>query len=182
ARRPTRARRRSHTGLRGGTRHETSHGRVMNMLPRHVSSRRAAEILRAVFQPVVAGFAFRLWDGTLVPLGHGAPACTAVVHHPETFVRLMRTPTPLNFAEAYVDVDPEKYPLTIQPFTACRFRFAGASHETRWHRPASYGIVRSEFDRHLLERARAAGADVRDGARVTAVTRDGAGVRVVSER
>ncbi|PYN55534.1 MAG: hypothetical protein DMD94_11010 [Candidatus Rokuibacteriota bacterium] len=75
----------------------------MNMLPRRVSSRRAAEILRAVFQPVVAGFAFRLWDGTLVPLGHGAPACTAVVHHPETFVRLMRAPTPLNFAEAYVE-------------------------------------------------------------------------------
>jgi len=85
-------------------------------------------------------------------------------------------------ALADVDVDPEKYPLTIQPFTACRFAFAGASHETRWRRPASYGIVRSEFDHHLLERARAAGADVRDGARVTAVTRDGAGVRVVSER
>ena len=29
--------------------------------------------------------------------------CTAVVHHPETFVRLMRDPTPLNFAEAYVE-------------------------------------------------------------------------------
>src|SRR5438477_11635524 len=34
-------------------------------------------------------------------------------------------------ALADVDVDPEKYPLTIQPFTACRFAFAGASHETR---------------------------------------------------
>ena len=75
----------------------------MNTLPRHVSSRRAAEILRTVFHPVAAGFAFRLWDGTLVPLGHGAPACTAVVHHPETFVRLMREPTPLTFAEAYVE-------------------------------------------------------------------------------
>ena len=59
-------------------------------------------------------------------------------------------------ALADVDVDPEKYPLTIQPFTACRFAFEGASHETRWRRPASYGIVRSEFDHHLLERARAA--------------------------
>jgi len=84
-------------------------------------------------------------------------------------------------ALADVEVDPEKYPLTIQPFTACRFGFDGAHHETRWRRPASYGIVRSEFDHHLLDRARAAGADVRDGARVTAVTRERDGVRVVSE-
>jgi len=85
-------------------------------------------------------------------------------------------------ALADVEVDPEKYPHTLQPFTACRFGFAGKIHETRWRRPASYGIVRSEFDHHLLERARAAGADVRDGARVTAVTRAGVGVRVVTER
>jgi cyclopropane-fatty-acyl-phospholipid synthase len=75
----------------------------MIALPRNVSSRRAAGILRRVFDRVETGFAFRLWDGTLVALGHGAPACTAVVHRPETFVRLMRDPTPLNFAEAYVD-------------------------------------------------------------------------------
>lgn len=85
-------------------------------------------------------------------------------------------------ALADVEVDPDKYPLTIQPFTACRFEFAGVRHETRWRRPASYGIVRSEFDHHLLDRARAAGADVREGARVTAVTREAAGVRVVSAR
>lgn len=85
-------------------------------------------------------------------------------------------------ALADVEVDPDKYPLTIQPFTACRFGFAGKIHETRWSRPASYGIVRSEFDHHLLDRARAAGADVHEGARVTAVTRDGEGMRVASER
>ena len=85
-------------------------------------------------------------------------------------------------ALADVEVDPDKYPLTIQPFTACRFGFAGKIHETRWSRPASYGIVRSEFDHHLLDRARAAGADVHEGARVTAVTRDGDGMRVASER
>ncbi len=85
-------------------------------------------------------------------------------------------------ALADVEVDPEKYPLTIQPFTACRFGFAGARHETRWRRPASYGIVRSEFDHHLLERARAAGADVREGARVTGVAREGELVRVISAR
>jgi cyclopropane-fatty-acyl-phospholipid synthase len=75
----------------------------MIMLPRHVSARRAAGILRQVFDRVPTGFAFRLWDGTLVPVGGGAPVCTAVIHRPETFVRLMRDPSPLNFAEAYVE-------------------------------------------------------------------------------
>jgi geranylgeranyl reductase family protein len=83
-------------------------------------------------------------------------------------------------ALADVEVDPEKYPLTIQPFSACRFEFEGARHETRWRTPASYGIVRREFDHHLLDRARTAGTDVREGARVTAVTRDAHGVRVTT--
>jgi cyclopropane-fatty-acyl-phospholipid synthase len=75
------------------------------MIPRsrRISPRRAAIILRRVFDRVPTGFAFRLWDGTLVPVGRGAPVCTAVVHRPETFLRLMRDPTPYNFAEAYVD-------------------------------------------------------------------------------
>src|SRR3989442_13041394 len=73
------------------------------MLLRNVSSRRAAGILRTVFDRVGAGFAVRLWDGTLVEVGHGAPVCTAVVHRAETFVRLIPDPTPLNFAEAYVE-------------------------------------------------------------------------------
>jgi cyclopropane-fatty-acyl-phospholipid synthase len=75
----------------------------MIALPRNVSSRRAAGILRRVFDRVKTGFAFRLWDGTVIELGHGTPVCTAVVHRPETFVRLMSDPTPLNFAEAYVE-------------------------------------------------------------------------------
>lgn len=73
------------------------------MLPRTVSSRRAVEILRRVFARIPTGFAFRLWDGTLVSLGEGAPVCTAVVKEPATFIRLMRDPSPLNFAEAYVE-------------------------------------------------------------------------------
>jgi geranylgeranyl reductase family protein len=87
-------------------------------------------------------------------------------------------------AEALADleIDPATYPLTIQAFAACRFEFAGARHETRWRTPASWGIVRREFDQHLLERACAAGADVREDARVTAVIRDGGGVRVVTAR
>jgi hypothetical protein len=73
------------------------------IVPRTISSRRAAEILRRLFGHVPTGFAFRLWDGTTVALGSGPPVCTAVVHSPETFMRLVRDPSPLNFAEAYVE-------------------------------------------------------------------------------
>jgi hypothetical protein len=65
-------------------------------------SDRAAGVLRQVFADVQAAFAFRLWDGTLVPFGPGAPAFTVVIHAPDTFMRLMRDPTPLTFGEAYV--------------------------------------------------------------------------------
>lgn len=85
-------------------------------------------------------------------------------------------------ALADVEVDPEKYPLTIQPFAACTIEFAGARHRTAWRRPASYGIVRREFDHYLLQRAAAAGADVRTGIRVTRVEVLGDGVRVLTER
>jgi geranylgeranyl reductase family protein len=85
-------------------------------------------------------------------------------------------------AMADVEVDPQKYPLTIQAFSACRFEFEGARHETRWRTPASYGIVRREFDHYLLDRARAAGAEVREDARVTAVRREAGGIRVESAR
>src|SRR6266571_1705807 len=73
------------------------------ILPRQISSGRAAEILHRIFDRIPAGFAFRLWDGTPVALGAGAPACTAVLHSQETFIRLVRDPTPLTFAEAYVE-------------------------------------------------------------------------------
>jgi cyclopropane-fatty-acyl-phospholipid synthase len=65
-------------------------------------SDRAAGVLRQVFADVPAAFAFRLWDGTLVSFGSGAPAFTVVIHAPDTFMRLMRDPTPLTFGEAYV--------------------------------------------------------------------------------
>jgi cyclopropane-fatty-acyl-phospholipid synthase len=64
---------------------------------------RAASILREVFGGLATGFAFRLWDGTDVALGDGPPRFTVVLHAPRTFVRLMRNPSPLNFAEAFVD-------------------------------------------------------------------------------
>jgi len=74
-----------------------------------------------------------------------------------------------------LELDPDKYPLTMQAFSACALAFEGRRHETRWRRPASYGIVRREFDHYLLQRAAAAGVDVRDGVRVTDVreARDG---------
>jgi geranylgeranyl reductase family protein len=80
-----------------------------------------------------------------------------------------------------LEIDPDKYPLTIQPFDACVLEFEGARHETGWRSPASYGIIRREFDLHLLERAAAAGADVRWGLRVTGVEDRADGVRIVTD-
>lgn len=81
-----------------------------------------------------------------------------------------------------LEVDPDKYPLTIQPFDACVLEFEGARHETGWRTPASYGIIRREFDLYLLERAAAAGADVRWGIRVTGVERGPDSVTVLTDR
>lgn len=81
-----------------------------------------------------------------------------------------------------LEIDPEKYPLTIQGFSACVLEFEGGRHETRWERPASYGIIRREFDHYLLERAATAGADVRWGIRVNAVSAGPDGARVETER
>jgi len=72
-------------------------------LGERLTSTRAASILQRVFGSVPGGLAFRLWDGLTVTLGPAAPACTAVIHRRETFVSLMRDPSPRNFAEAYVD-------------------------------------------------------------------------------
>jgi len=63
----------------------------------------AERILRQLFGSVTGPFAFRLWNGQEVRLGQGEPACTAVIKTPETFLRLLRDPSPGNFAEAYVD-------------------------------------------------------------------------------
>jgi len=81
-----------------------------------------------------------------------------------------------------LEIDPDKYPLTIQPFAACVLEFEGARHETGWRTPASYGIIRREFDLYLLERAAAAGADVRWGIRVTGVEQGPDGVTVQTDR
>ncbi len=64
---------------------------------------RAARILREVFGDVPGAFAFRLWDGREVRIGGRPPVCTAVIKSPGTFLRLIRDPSPSNFAEAYVE-------------------------------------------------------------------------------
>ncbi len=71
--------------------------------PSNPSSAGAARVLREVFGHVPASFAFRLWNGQEVRLGPGEPVCTAVIKAPETFMRLIRDPSPYNFAEAYVE-------------------------------------------------------------------------------
>ncbi len=69
----------------------------------HPSPGRAARILREMFGPIPVPFAFRLWDGQEVRVGSGEPVCTTVIKAPETFLRLVRDPSPYNFAEAYVE-------------------------------------------------------------------------------
>jgi cyclopropane-fatty-acyl-phospholipid synthase len=68
-----------------------------------VDAPRAEAILRRLFAQLQGGVAFRLWEGTQVAVGSGAPVCTVVLHRPETFLRLARDPSPLTFAEAYVE-------------------------------------------------------------------------------
>jgi len=64
----------------------------------------AARILHDVFGHVPTPVAFRLWNGEEVRIGAaGEPVCTAVIKSPETFLRLMRDPSPNGFAEAYVE-------------------------------------------------------------------------------
>ena len=75
---------------------------MTDLLTPHPTPRRAAAVLRRLFGGITTGFAFRLWDGTEVRLGGSDPVCTVVVRSPGTFGRLMRDPSPLNFAEAYV--------------------------------------------------------------------------------
>jgi hypothetical protein len=76
---------------------------MLSPLAPRPSGARAAGILREVFTGIAAPFAFRLWDGREVRLGDGLPVCTAVIKSPETFLRLIRDPTPYTFAEAYVE-------------------------------------------------------------------------------
>jgi cyclopropane-fatty-acyl-phospholipid synthase len=63
----------------------------------------AERTLRRLFGHLHGPIAFRLWDGRTVAIGQGAPACTVVIKSADVFLRLIRRPTPLTFAEAYVE-------------------------------------------------------------------------------
>ena len=71
----------------------------------HPTTSRAERILREVFSRITGPFAFRLWDGREVWFSSEPPVCTAVIKSPDTFLRLIRNPSPDNFAEAYVSSD-----------------------------------------------------------------------------
>jgi hypothetical protein len=66
-------------------------------------SGRAAAVLGEVFGHMGQPFAFRLWDGVEARIGAGEPACVVVIHSPQALFRLLRDPSPLNFAEAFVE-------------------------------------------------------------------------------
>ena len=77
-----------------------------------------------------------------------------------------------------LELRPADYPHTIQPIEAIVVGYGQKLRETRWPEPASYGIVRKEFDTFLLRRAEASGAEVREGVRVRAVKIEPDAVRV----
>lgn len=79
---------------------------------------------------------------------------------------------------ATLELDPAQYPLTLQPFARATLELEDGTHQTAWDHVVSHGIVRREFDHFLLERARSAGAEVRDGARVGRVSRRDGEIRV----
>jgi geranylgeranyl reductase family protein len=82
---------------------------------------------------------------------------------------------------ADLEIDPAAYPETIQAFDTVSLTVAGREYRTCFDRTASYGIVRAEFDTFLLRRAAAAGAVVREGARVRRVHRGPDGVVVETD-
>ena len=80
-----------------------------------------------------------------------------------------------------LELDPASYPHTIQSFETVSIAVDGVEHETRFGRVASRGIVRAEFDTFLLRRAAAAGAVVREGARVRRLAQAPNGVTVETD-
>ncbi len=66
------------------------------------AARRAGDLLTRVFEPTGLPVTFRLWDGSVVDVGGRAPF--EVVFRSRTiFRRLLLSPTPLRFGEAYIE-------------------------------------------------------------------------------
>ena len=89
---------------------------IARLLPSPTPAR-AAAILRKVFGRIQAPVAFRLWEGTEVRLSGDQALTTVVIKSPETFLGLIKDPTPYAFAEAYVNgaVDFEGAIFEIMP-------------------------------------------------------------------
>jgi hypothetical protein len=89
---------------------------IARLLPSPTPAR-AAAILRKVFGGIQAPVAFRLWEGTEVRLSGDQALTTVVIKSPETFLGLIKDPTPYAFAEAYVNgaVDFEGAIFEIMP-------------------------------------------------------------------
>ena len=67
-------------------------------------------------------------------------------------------------ALADLEIEPDKYPLTIRVRRVRAGIRGRAPRYARWRAARlRYGIIRREFDHFLLERAATAGADVRVG-------------------
>lgn len=88
-----------------------------------------------------------------------------------------------------LEVDPGTYPHLLIPITQVAIGLTTGLQITQWPEPVSYGILRSEFDTFLLERARSAGAEILEGHRVERVVIDADAVhcqvnghRITSER
>jgi len=70
----------------------------------------ASEILRRVFTTLGTPITFQFWDGSAMSVGPPEPSrCTVVLHSRRIARRLLRHPTPLRFAEAFIagDIDIE---------------------------------------------------------------------------
>jgi cyclopropane-fatty-acyl-phospholipid synthase len=68
------------------------------------AARRAGALLTRVFEPTGLPVTFRLWDGTVVDVGGRAPF-ELVFRSRAIFRRLLLSPTPLRFGEAYIEGD-----------------------------------------------------------------------------
>ncbi len=77
-----------------------------------------------------------------------------------------------------LELAPNAYPHTIQPFQSVFVGYDDKLLETKWSEPASYGIVRSQFDSYLLRRAREEGVEVQEGVRIRGVEKTSRGMQV----
>lgn len=77
-----------------------------------------------------------------------------------------------------LELRPAEYPRTLQRFDGGTVVVDDVHHLTTYGQTASFGVIRQEFDEYLLNRAAAAGAEVRQATRIREFDRTGGGVSV----